>query len=563
MELSNKKGIQSIVLSLAALNLKEVVICPGSRNSSLVISFNRHPQFNCTSIRDERSAGFFALGKAIASKQPVALLCTSGSASLNFAPAIVEAYYQRIPLIVITADRPKAWTNQGNGQTIQQTDIYKNYIRASYELKGDATSEEDIWFNERSISEGFGIGIQTDRGPIHFNVPIQEPMYGISDISISQPKVFQTEPIQASLTPNTIKSLAQEFNQSTKVMILVGQYPKDLVLQEKLQYLAEKYHPIILTESTSNIHHTLFIENIDRCITGFSSDEVPFYMPDLLITIGGEVISKRIKSLLRKFRPQNHWNVHPYNYHMDTYQSLTHAIPMDAVAFFEQIMPHLQSLKKNYSALWQALSTQRKQRHDLYAKDCAYSDFSVFKAIYLHIPSDTCVHFANSSAIRYAQLFDNSAIQETWCNRGTSGIDGSTSTVYGAATSQPSQKYLFITGDVAFHYDINALWNEIPLRNLNIIVINNGGGGIFRIIEGPDKVAERSEFLETEMHNHVEKIAEHFNWNYCAAHDQNELTTCLNQLFDTSTERTILEIFTPAEKNPTVLAQYWDFLKNK
>ena len=197
MELSDKKGVQQIVQSLAALGLKEIVICPGSRNASFVISFNRHPAFNCTSIRDERTAGFYALGKAIELQEPVAILCTSGSAALNFAPAIVEAYYQRIPLIVLTTDRPKEWTNQGDGQTILQTNIYTNYIRKSYEINGDAVQKNDLWYIERCISEGFNIATLIDKGPVHFNIPVSEPLYGTSSIDTNNlPKIFKAIPLE-------------------------------------------------------------------------------------------------------------------------------------------------------------------------------------------------------------------------------------------------------------------------------------------------------------------------------------------------------------------------------
>lgn len=133
----------------------------------------------------------------------------------------------------------------------------------------------------------------------------------------------------------------------------------------------------------------------------------------------------------------------------------------------------------------------------------------------------------------------------------------------GAASASPDKKFLLITGDIAFHYDVNALWNEARIENLNIIVINNAGGGIFRIIEGPDKAAERLAFIETEMHLDAERIAAHHDWNYLKALDNESLDTALKRLFDGNTGRTILEIFTDADKNPLVLGQYWNYLKEK
>lgn len=263
MKLSDKQSIQHIVLALAELGLKEVVICPGSRNAPLVISFNRHPAFQCTSIRDERSAGFYAIGKAIELKQPVAIVCTSGSATLNFAPAISEAYYQRIPLIVITADRPKEWTNQGDGQTINQTNLYQNFIRRSYELKGDADKASDFWYNERRLSEGYNAATISDKGPVHFNIPLNEPLYNTSEVEIKTLKVFREAETAKILSEDMLTTLTKEFSKSSQVMIIAGQHPIDVALQNALTEIAHYKNVIVLTESTSNIHNRYFIENIE------------------------------------------------------------------------------------------------------------------------------------------------------------------------------------------------------------------------------------------------------------------------------------------------------------
>lgn len=563
MLLSDKKGIQQLVLSLAALGLKEVVICPGSRCAPLVISFNRHPGFHCTSIRDERSAGFFALGKALELKQPVALLCTSGSAALNFAPAVAEAYHQRVPLIVLTADRPGAWINQGDGQTINQTDVYRNYIRAGYELKGDADSPTDLWHIERCVSEGFNKAACADRGPVHFNIPVSEPLYGVEEVKDAPPRVFRQEITEEQLSEEALSKLSSRFSSCNKVMILVGQHPVDKRFQDAIARMATFEKVIVLTETTSNIHHPLFIENIDRCITGLEGITAETLKPELLITVGGAVISKRIKTFLRKNRPRFHWNIHPYESAMDTYQSLTSAIAMKPVAFFRNMQEVISDASSDYRERWIRLKEKKERLHDDFMARCGYSDLKVFYGMYQHIPGNMSLYISNSSAIRYAQLFDNTAIAETSCNRGTSGIDGCTSTVMGAASASPGKAFLLITGDVAFHYDVNALWNEEPVRNLKIMVINNGGGGIFRIIDGPDKVEERAIFLETAMHTNIEKIAAQYGWNYLSAKDEEGLTDALKQFFREKTERTILEIFTEAGQNPVVLERYWEFLNTK
>ncbi len=564
MELSDKKGVRKIVLTLAKLGLQDVIISPGSRNAPFVISFLRHGGFHCLSVRDERSAAFFALGKAIESHRPVAILCTSGSATLNFAPAISEAFYRRIPLIVLTTDRPAEWTDQGDGQTIRQSHIYRNFIRHSYDLNGDADSYDQLWHIERCLCEGWNIATMADPGPVHFNIPLKEPLYITSEEEDdSNVRTFRELSLDRQLDHGSLKAMAAIFDNIKKVMVLVGQHDVDHELSAGLTELAAHDNVVVLTESTSNVHHPHFVENIDRLITGLNDVDAAELMPDLLITIGDAVVSKRIKGLLRKYRPSHHWNIHRFDALMDTYQSLSLAIPLSGSGFLNQFNQAVSGTSSDYNKRWQTLKERKKQLHDEFTVNSEYSDYSAFNRIVQAIPKDWVVHVANSSPIRYVQLFDNSHIADMQCNRGTSGIEGCTGTAMGAASASPDKKFLLITGDIAFHYDVNALWNEARIENLNIIVINNAGGGIFRIIEGPDKAAERLAFIETEMHLDAERIAAHHDWNYLKALDNESLDTALKRLFDGNTGRTILEIFTDADKNPLVLGQYWNYLKEK
>lgn len=561
MILSDKKGVQQIVQSLAALQVQEVVVCPGSRNAPFIISFNRHNNFSCTSIRDERSAAFFALGKAIALNKPVVLLCTSGSAALNFAPAIVEAYYQRIPLIVITADRPQEWIGQGDGQTIHQSNIYHNYIRKSYQLNGDATKENELWYIRRCISEGLIIALQNDKGPVHFNVQLNEPLYTTEEISNTTPKVFTTSALTKQITNNELDALAYQFNHTNKIMILVGQHPKHSLLEKLLKDIAAYEQVIVLTESTANMYDENFINHIDRCITSLNNETAQALMPDLLITLGDTVVTKRLKVLLRKHSPALHWHIHPFEISMDTYQSLTNVITLKPYDFFQQIVSLLQPKKSAYKNNWINLKNKISQLHNEFVQTANYSDFLVFDKIFKAIPANYHLHIANSSPIRYAQLFHYQHIANTWCNRGTSGIDGCTSTAFGAASALPDKSFLLITGDVAFQYDKNAFWNNENIQNLKIIVINNCGGGIFRIIDGSKDIEECAEFLETTMKSNAMHIAAQHQWQYIKATDIASLQEGLNNFF-LSDKPIILEVFTDADTNPKILEQYWHYLKN-
>lgn len=561
MKLSDKKSIQQIIATLASLGLQEVVICPGSRNAPFILSFSRHPAFHCTSIRDERSAGFFALGKVIESWKPVAIVCTSGSAALNIAPAIAEAYYQRLPLMVITADRPKAWTGQGDGQTINQTNIYQNHIRSFHEINGEASDEDSLWYISRSLCEGMAIANSINPGPVHFNVPLREPLYDVSDEIVVEPRIFSPAKIDRIPDDATISEFKKIFSESKKVMLLCGQHPGDISYAAAIKKMAGYENTIVLTESTSNIHALEYIENIDRCITTLDDRETAQFMPDLLITTGGAVVSKRIKALLRKYKPRHHWNIDPYDALVDTYQSLTRPVCSTPATFFEKLGLFSGEVHKGYKQKW----IQRKERleiwHQKYRKSVEYSDFFVFDKIYKQLPPGIHLHLSNSSPIRYAQLFNNSIVGNTWSNRGTSGIDGCTSTAVGAATAAPDKDFLLITGDIAFHYDINALWNETGVQNLKIILINNGGGGIFRIVSGTMVENEMSTYFETAQDRNAKSLAAAYEWDYLASRDSDSLENTLKQFFDPNRKRTILEIFTPSEINPKVLAQYWNYLK--
>ena len=212
---------------------------------------------------------------------------------------------------------------------------------------------------------------------------------------------------------------------------------------------------------------------------------------------------------------------------------------------------------------WNKLKNEKEHAHKQFCADVAYSDFKVFETVYKTIPSSTHLHLANSSVVRYAQLFDNSKTASTWSNRGTSGIDGSNSTAVGAAAASPDKNFVLITGDVTFHYDKNAFWTETPVENLKVIIINNGGGGIFRIIPGPDKIAERERFIETSMATNAGHLAAHYGWNYLVVKNEQQLEPLLKEFFAPLTTKTILEIFTDANQNPLVLEQYWKFLREK
>jgi 2-succinyl-5-enolpyruvyl-6-hydroxy-3-cyclohexene-1-carboxylate synthase len=555
MNLSDKKGVQLIVQFLAKAGIKNVVLSPGSRNAPLSLSFHHHPNFNCRIIADERVAAYHALGISLFSKQPTVLVCTSGTASLNYAPAIAEAYYQHIPLIVITADRPAEWIDQGDGQTIRQENVYSNYILKSFSLVGD--SQSDFKKLNSDLNEALTISI-LQKGPVHLNVSLEEPLYKLVEVNEDHSELnLLTLPVD--FIEEKLKGELKAIYESSKnVLIIAGQMNVNSSLNHSLAELSKKENILVFTENTSNLNSPEFISCIDRFIDGFNEDDKINFSPDLLITIGGAVVSKKVKSWLRQFKPKQHWKIGREDLEMDTYRSKSYSIPVSAEFFIQEIL-NWNFYKSDYRSEGISLNEKRRMISNEFLSQAEFSDLKVFDILYKQIPQNSILHLGNSSPVRYAQLIDSRKDLIFYSNRGTSGIDGCTSTAAGMAEIS-NQLVTLISGDISFFYDSNAFWNDY-LKNLKVIVINNGGGGIFRIIDQPENIKDTEKLFETRHHRKAEGISKAFGINYLSANDENSLEKAVKQLYADNLP-TILEIFTPTEKNALILKQYFAYLKN-
>jgi len=559
--LSDKKGVQTLVLAAKEFGVKHVVISPGSRNAPITISFNRSGFFTCHSIPDERSAGFYGLGLALKTGEPVALVCTSGSASANYLPAITEAFFNRVPLVAITADRPLSWTDQGNGQTIRQEGIFSNHIKNWFSLITEPRNEEEEWQNRRLLSKAFNTALTLDPGPIHINVPLFEPLYQTEKLDeLNTPRFYRSELIEAPIAMKAAKELADLVESNQRVMILVGQHRHDRALLKLLEQWSDLPNVVILTETTGNIGIPKAIDAIDRIVMPLEkTDGLEGYMPEVLITLGGYVISKKLKNLLRRHKPISHWHIHPHESGLDTYMSLTHEIHSDPTHFLTEA---LESVKgphsSDFAERWTELKKLAAEGHRRYLDTAPYSDFKVFEIINdaLTQTNNLTLHLSNSTPVRYIQLLGLSENLTYHCNRGTSGIDGCTSTAAGWAKANPGEDVLLITGDMSFVYDSNGLWNNRLPENLKIIVINNQGGGIFRIIEGSDSNEEREKFFEAHHPVDIERLAAAFDLMHVKAQDENSLKEVLPRFLEQKGAG-ILEVVTPAKVNDQILMNYF------
>ncbi len=540
---------QSIIEICLAKGVKNIVISPGSRNAPLTIGFVNNPVFNCYSIADERCAAFFALGIAKQLQKPVAVICTSGSALLNYYPAFSEAFYSQIPLIVISADRPQSKIDIGDGQTIRQENVFKNHSLFNANLTEEVSVENDIKIN-KAINKAV-----SKKGPVHINVPFEEPLYQtVSELNVAV-TIVDLKQTKNKISIDKINKFISIWNTSKKKLILVGENRPNEIDSAIIDWLAKDESVVVMTETTSNLHHPSFINNIDTIITPFADVEFTNLKPDILITFGGMVVSKRIKAFLRKYKPQHHWHIDELRAY-DTYGCLTKHFKVKPSRFFNEFLHLVSPVQSNYFKSLESVSNLRKKKHKEYLSKIAFSDFKAFELIIPALPKACQLHLSNSSPIRYAQLIDIDSSISVFCNRGTSGIDGSTSTAIGAAVSNEQQTIL-IAGDIGFLYDSNALWNQYIPKNFKIILINNGGGGIFRILPGHEENQVFNTFFETSHCYTAAHLAKMYGFEYSIASNESTLSNGLSSLFSQNEKPSILEVFTPTRENDTILLQYF------
>ena len=529
-----EKPLAQLVISVChQFEIDTVVISPGSRNAPLTIGFSNHPEIEALSVVDERCAAFFAMGIAQQKQKPVAVICSSGSALLNYYPAIAEAFYSQIPLVVISADRPKHLIDVGDGQTIRQEDVFENHILFSANLV-----EGEIEKNAKLISEALQIS-KDKKGPIHINVPFDEPLYESVDElqKFNYPNVTLSEVERSQIKYQNLSTI---WNSSTKKMILVGSNFPDDELQKILDIYAEDDSVLILTETTSNVYNDQFINSIDKLIFPLLENELKELQPDVLLTLGGMVVSKKIKQFLRKYQPKHHWHIDKLRA-FDTYFCLNEIIKEKPVTFLNEFLKSKKEVKSDYQSKWLSVNEQRVNKHTEYLNSCEYSDLKVFETILENIPNNSQIQISNSSTIRYSQLFDLNASLQVFCNRGTSGIDGSTSTAIGAAFANKNQT-TFITGDLSFIYDSNALWNANIPKDFRIIILNNSGGGIFRFIPGPS-TTNATNYFETPHNLTAEHLAKMYNFEYVSVSNLEELKAGFNEFYSDSNQPKIMEVF--------------------
>ncbi|MDR5590624.1 2-succinyl-5-enolpyruvyl-6-hydroxy-3-cyclohexene-1-carboxylic-acid synthase [Christiangramia sp. SM2212] len=577
MKYSKIPVARSVVALCVAKDVKHVVISPGSRNAPLTIGFTHHDDIRPYSIVDERCAAFFALGMAQQLNKPVALVCTSGSALLNYYPAIAEAFYSDIPLVVISADRPVERIDIGDGQTIRQKNVFENHILYSANLYSELVLENESKdpklqqkqfeaqkHNEREVNLALNKAIE-EKGPVHINVPFYEPLYDtVENIEVHPLQIFP-EIKERHYSEKQLQNYADVWSAARRKMVIVGVAQPNAVEQKFLDHLANDPSVIVLTETTSNLHQEEFFTRIDTLIGPIEKDSnkddlFGKLQPEILLTFGGMIVSKKIKSFLRNHSPKHHWHIDSKKAY-NTFFCLNKHFETDVNSFFSEFFPLTKNIESDYGNFWKEIRKKRQSRHEDYMAEIPYSDLKAIQEIYQKIPKNSVLHFANSSTIRYAQLFQWDSSLKMYCNRGTSGIDGSISTSVGAAVNS-EEPVTIITGDLSFFYDSNALWNNYIPSNFRIIVLNNNGGGIFRILPGNKNSENFDKYFETVHDLQAKPVCDLYGFEYQKANSEIDIQEAMQNFFTDTGKPKLLEIFTPRKLNDEVLLEYFNFMKS-
>lgn len=552
------QAIYDLVEVCSRKGILYAVICPGSRSAPLTIAFANHTSIKCLVIPDERSAGFIALGLAQNTGMPVALVCTSGSAGYNFAPAVAEAFFQHVPLLIFTADRPPEMIDQFDGQTIRQRELYGKHVKRYFELPVDE-GQPQAWFINRTVNEAINLSQHGLPGPVHINVPFREPFYPSATESIVFNKTRSIHETSADviIPASIISKLRATWKTSRRILIVAGQADVNQKLINALNLLHKKQQLPLIGELLSNLHSVNNVIQLADLFLGQAPEELKgILQPDLLVTFGKSIVSKHVKIFLRQYPATDHWHIQAHGDYADTFQSLTQVIRCSPEFFFEHVPASEErevfrkQKQNNYFQLWQAEEHRAIQTKLSFCAEVQAGELNLVRHVMESLPTRCNLHLANSMSVRYANIIALSVKQKgvrVFCNRGTSGIDGSSSTAVGHALASEIPNIL-ISGDMAFMYDRNAFWHSHALPNLRIVVLNNHGGVIFNMIDGPRNRPEAAEYFVTQQNLSAKSTAQEHSMGYEVLNQPKKWKNAIKAFFDFSGQTKIIELESDQQK---------------
>lgn len=560
MKTTNKLSCNAIVDVLAARGVRDIVISPGSRNAPLILAAKSEPRLRCHVVIDERSAAFVGLGIAIETQRPVALVCTSGSAVLNYGPALSEAFYRHVPLIAVTADRPSEWIDQDDSQTIRQNGIFENIVKASFELDTDNGTVAQRRFFERTVNDALNTAVELPQGPVHINVRLDQPLECITE----RDSQFKAIPFVRSFqeTIPVFDSAIIDRLQDKKILIVAGFGSPDSELNEAVSRFAVKTGAAVMFEAQSNLNPCCpSVPNIDVTLSSLTQEQLSELTPDIVISFGGSLVSRMLKTYLRGCDRLEHWHIGPSQRLIDCFLHLTRQFDCCSSALFKKLNDIIgDTTTRDYGLKWAQASQKASLRASEMARTSEWSDLKAMSMIIAAIPGHWHLQLSNGTAVRYAQLFDYKHIARIDCNRGVSGIDGCTSTAVGAHIYY-NDVTLLVTGDMSAAYDIGALGLRQITPRFKIAVLNNGGGGIFRFVSSTSSLDCLEECFVAKPNFPLHKLAETYGYSYYEVDCENNFEQNFKAFAAESERPAILNIITPGPTSGEILKEFFKNLR--
>lgn len=557
---TDKAVCREISSLLVEHGVKDVILSPGSRNAPLIMAVARDGRLRHRVVVDERCAAFMALGLAARIGRPVAIVCTSGTAMLNYAPAVAEAYYREIPLIVITADRPQEWIDQDDSQTIRQYGALDKIVKSSYNIPVETGDATQMWMVNRLLNDALTDAVTGRRGPVHINVQLDVPLTGQSTGAAGYtPRRIDIVSRPSMLPTAQARALARQLAPPRKVLVIAGFLPPDTKLNRAIGRLAAIPNVAVLHEAQANLHGLDSMGHIDRILGSMTDRERYELLPDTVITLGGSLVSRFVKAWLRGAPGVSHWHVGERGQSVDCFKCLSKRIELPPGSFMPQLASAMQPFAtgtSDYNSRWAALAEKARDSYRAYVRRAPWSDMTAIDRLLRAVPDKANLQAGNGTAIRYVQLADYGHIHRIDSNRGVSGIDGCTSTAIGASLGYEHLTVL-VTGDMSAQYDMGALAQNCIPPTFRMAVLNNGGGGIFRFIDSTAALDELDECFVTDVRLPLKELASGFGFRYLSADSADTLDKALPLFMGHSDHPVILDISTDGAVSARVLRQYF------
>ncbi len=559
METTDKESCNILVSVLRGHGVRRAVISPGSRNAPLVVAFARAEGIECLTVVDERSAAFIALGISSMTLEPVALVCTSGTALLNYAPAVAEAYYRGLPLIVLSADRPMEWIDQDDSQTLRQYEALANFVKRSYDIPSRCQDDTMRWYVNRMANDAMLNATTGRRSPVHINVQLDSPLNRMKSVdSSARERVISMVSPSEELPEKRMEELRTRISSASKVLVVAGFLPPNSSLDESLGILAREPNAAVMCESLSNLRSKELIPNIDSTLSVMTQEEILEMKPEIVITLGGAIVSRFIKRYLRENPPREHWHVGRTAATVDCFKALTLRVDIPPEGFFKSLVePLIPGRSSDYSEKWNQIAFRAAKLHGRYVERAPWCDLKAFSMIMERVPASWNLQLSNGTPVRYFQLFDWRKFHRNDCNRGVSGIDGCTSTAVGASLMYQGVT-LLISGDASAQYDIGALANSCITPRFKMIVICNGGCGIFRFISSTRQLPELERYFVAGGSLPLREIAQGFGFAFFEACDPEGLEKAFKGFVDETCRPALLAVRTSGQTSAEQLRGYFN-----